>query len=254
MNIVIIEDELLTADDLEDAILQADASVRIVAKLASVQEAVAYFRDHEEPDLIFSDIQLGDGLSFEIFQALNLRAPIIFCTAYDEYAIDAFDNNGIHYILKPFNGTAITRALDKYKMLQASFQQEDNPVDRLLRVFRQQDLARTSAVLVHHKDKIIPVKLEHIALFYIKNEVTHLYTFDQKTYTVNKTLDEIQQVAGNSFYRANRQYIVNRSAVQDAAQYLSRKVSLTLTVPFTDTITISKEKIPQFLAWLASGG
>jgi len=250
MNIVIIEDERLTAEDLSDVIQEAETQAKVTVILSSVQEAIAYFKTNEAPDLIFSDIQLGDGLSFEIFQEVSVKAPIVFCTAYDEYAIEAFKTNGIHYILKPFNEAEIVTALGKYKMLRASFAPEVHALDTVLQLFQQKGQTKASSVLVHHKDKIIPIKMEDIAVFYIKNEVTHLHTFDQKLYAVNKTLDDMQHLAGEDFYRANRQFIVNRKAIQDAAQYLSRKVSLTLTIPFEETITISKEKLPQFLDWL----
>lgn len=250
MNIIIIEDEMLTAEDLSDMIIQVEPQAKIVRTLHSVNEAVAYFLANEAPDLIFSDIQLGDGLSFEIFQTITFKTPIIFCTAYDEYAIDAFKTNGIHYILKPFNEKSIVEALEKYKMLRSALAPADNSLSSIFQLFQTKSQLKTSSVLVYHKDKIIPIKMEDIAVFYIKNEVTHLYTFDKKTYAINKTLDEIQQLGGDTFYRANRQFIINRNAIQDASQYLSRKISITLNVPFEQTITVSKEKITPFLEWL----
>ena len=253
MNIIIIEDERLTAEDLADIITDAEPGSHIAATLSSVQEALSYFRNHEEPDLIFSDIQLGDGLSFEIFQTIDIKAPIIFCTAYDEYAIEAFKTNGIHYILKPFKEEEIVKALEKYNKLRSTFAPADNSLNSLLQLFQQKSQPKATSVLVHYKDKIIPVKLDDIAVFYIKHEVTHLYTLDRKTYTLSKTLDEIQQIAGSDFYRANRQIILNRNAIQNVEQYFGRKISVALTVPFEMLITISKEKISHFLEWLEGG-
>ena len=250
MNIIIIEDERLTAEDLADMITDAEPGVQIAATLSSVQEALDYFRNNDEPDLIFSDIQLGDGLSFEIFQAIDIKAPIIFCTAYDEYAIEAFKTNGIHYILKPFKEEEIGKAIEKYNKLRSTFAPADDSLNSILQLFQQKNQPKATSVLVHYKDKIIPVKLDDIAVFYIKHEVTHLYTLDKKTYTLNKTLDEIQQIAGNDFYRANRQVILNRNAIQNVEQYFGRKISVALTVPFESIITISKEKITHFLEWL----
>ena len=253
MNILIIEDERLTAEDLGDMIVQAEPGAKIISVLSSVQEAIAYFNENEEPDLIFSDIQLGDGLSFEIFQTVDIKAPIIFCTAYDEYAIEAFKTNGIHYILKPFKEQEIIKALEKYKTLRATFAPADHSLNTILQLFQQKKQPKATSVLVHYKEKIIPVKLDDIALFYIKHEVTHLYTFDQKTYTLNKTLDEVQQISGYDFHRANRQFIVNRNAVQNVEQYFSRKVSVVLSMPFDTRIIVSKEKITPFLEWLEGG-
>jgi two-component system response regulator LytT len=253
MNIIIIEDERLTAEDLADMISEAEPGINIAATLSSVREALDYFRNNEEPDLIFSDIQLGDGLSFEIFQAVDVKAPIIFCTAYDEYAIEAFQTNGIHYILKPFKEEEIGRAIEKYNKLRSTFAPVDNQLNSILQLFQQKRQPKAASVLVHYKDKIIPVKIDDIAVFYIKHEVAHLYTFDKKIYTLNKTLDEVQQITGADFYRANRQVIVNRNAIQNVEQYFARKISVVLTVPFESIITISKEKITNFLEWLEGG-
>ncbi|MCE7042413.1 LytTR family DNA-binding domain-containing protein [Dyadobacter sp. CY312] len=253
MNIIIIEDERLTAEDLADMITDAEPGVNIEALLSSVQEALSYFKNHDEPDLIFSDIQLGDGLSFEIFQTIDIKSPIIFCTAYDEYAIEAFKTNGIHYILKPFKEEEIVKALEKYNKLRSTFAPADSSLNSILQLFQQKNQPKATSVLVHYKEKIIPVKLDDIAVFYIKHEVTHLYTLDRKTYTLNKTLDEIQQITGNDFYRANRQIILNRNAIQNVEQYFGRKISVALTVPFETIITISKEKISHFLEWLEGG-
>jgi two-component system response regulator LytT len=250
MNIIIIEDERLTAEDLADMILAADSQANIVATLTSVQEAITYFRDHDEPDLIFSDIQLGDGLSFQIFEAHNIKVPIIFCTAFDKYAIDAFKTNGIHYILKPFKEEEIVKALEKYNTLRSNFATAEPSINSILQLFENRNSVKVNSVLVYHKEKIIPVKLTEIAVFFIKHEVVHLHTLDGKTYTINKTMDEVQQITGADFYRANRQFIVNRNAIGNVEQYFARKISVVLTIPFDTIITVSKEKIPNFLEWL----
>jgi two-component system response regulator LytT len=248
MNIIIIEDERLTAEDLADMISQLAPESNLLTTLSSVQEAIEYFSGSQLPDLIFSDIQLGDGLSFEIFNRIEIKVPVIFCTAYDEYAINAFKTNGIDYILKPFKEQEIVQALEKYRMLRGT--PSDQSINSLLQLIQQKNPTRATSVLVHHREKIIPVKMDEIAVFYIKHELTHLYTFDRKTYTVSKTLDEIQQLTGTDFYRANRQFIINRNAVQSAEQYFGRKVSIGLNLPFESVITVSKEKIPSFLEWL----
>ncbi len=250
MKIAVIEDERLTADDLCDMILVSDPQAVIVAKLASVREAILYFSRNEKPDVIFSDIQLGDGLSFEIFQELELNVPIIFCTAYDEYAIEAFKMSGIHYILKPFDERDVALALVKYKSLQASFVPKTDTISQAFDLLKKRMPVAQTSILVHYRDMILPVKFENIAVFYIRNEVTMLCTFDNQKYPIGKTLDEIQQLTGHDFFRVNRQFIVNRSAVKSAAQYFSRKLALSLTVPVEDSILISREKIKPFLEWL----
>lgn len=251
MKIVIIEDEKLAAEDLAEVILKLQSNAQIVVCLQSVKEAVAYFKTHSSPDLIFSDIQLGDGLSFDVFKSVAVSAPIIFCTAYDEYALNAFRTNGIDYILKPVTEAYVAQALNKYHSLRKEFSVEQVSYDSLFDLFVNKIPQKTSSILVSYKEKIIPVKTDHIALFYIEQEETRLLTFDHKVYVLNKNLEELERLSGDDFFRVNRQCLINRKAVKDAAHFFSRKMVINLSVPFKETITISKEKTPQFLEWLA---
>ena len=251
MKIVIIEDEELTANDLASTILKIDKTVQILAVLSSVKESVSYFQDNMDPDLIFCDIQLGDGLSFEIFQKCTITAPVIFCTAFDEYALKAFKTNGIDYILKPFSKQTIQNALHRYKTLENIFLKNDLSLAKILELFESRKNNKQNTLLVYHRDNIIPVKVEDIAIFYIENEVIHLITFARKHHTINKTIEELEPITGDEFFRANRQFLINRNAVKDASQYFGRKLIVTLTIPFSEKITISKEKVALFLDWLS---
>ena len=250
MNIVIIEDENITAGDLAETITSVEPSAVITAVLSSVKAGIAYFKGNEVPDLIFSDVQLGDGLSFEIFKEVKISAPIIFCTAYDEYALNAFHANGIDYILKPFSAKIINEALKKYQRLRQSFSGNDQYYKTIIETLLNRNDYKSAAVLVNHKDKIIPVRLENIALFFIDNEITYLLTFDNKRYFINKRLDELEKTCGNNFFRVNRQFLLNRKSIVDASHYFARKLSIHISVPFEDKITVSKEKTPKFLDWL----
>lgn len=254
MNIVIIEDEVVVAEDLELNIRKLiDQPVDIV-QLKSVKEGIAWFKKNDAPDLVFSDIQLGDGLSFEIFIAEPVAVPVIFCTAYDEYALDAFKANGIDYILKPFTQQTLNSALQKYKQLKKIFSTDQNPqFDALMQMLTGKDTQRAASVLVYHQDKIIPVKMEDIALFYLENEVTHLLTFSGKCYFPNKNLDELEKLSGSYFFRTNRQSLICRKAITDVSSFFSRKLSLNLNVPFGEKIIVSKGKASQFLSWLTKG-
>ena len=251
MKVVIIEDEQLTADDLAETVLKVSPGVQIVARLSSVKDAVSWFRKNEQPDLIFSDIQLGDGLCFEIFGKHHVTTPVIFCTAFDEYALAAFKAHGIDYILKPFDEQTIASALARYKELERKFLGNNQQIETILQLFENRKNQKKVSILVYHKDKILPLKLQDIGLFYLEHEITHIITFGQKTFTINKSLEELEEIAGNSFYRANRQYLVNRKAIKEASQYFARKLSISLSIPFRDTITISKVKVPEFLNWLS---
>ena len=252
MKVVIIEDEKLTADDLAETILKIVPDAKIISVLHSVSTAISWFQKNEHPDLIFSDIQLGDGLSFEIFKKISTNVHVIFCTAYDEYALKAFDANGIDYILKPFDKSTIEAAFNKYNKLKNKFSENSSNLDNFIRLFENKKKHNQSSVLVYHKDKIVPVRLEDIALFYIENEITHLLTFAQKSYTINKTIEEIEKISSDDFFRVNRQFLVNRKAIKEASQYFARKLSLTLTIPFKETITVSKLKVHEFLDWLST--
>lgn len=251
MKIVIIEDEKLTARDLENVIHEVQPGVTIVAVLTSVRHAIDYLRQHPAPDLIFSDIQLGDGLSFDIFNEVEVAAPIIFCTAYDEYALEAFRLRGIDYLLKPFTQEAIRSALDKYRDLSEVFSSH-SMVEQLQGLLQETQQPRASSILVNYREKIIPVPIAEIAVFHIENQTTYLTLFSGERYFVNHTLDQLQQLCGASFFRVNRQILVNRAAVKEASHHLSRKLSVNLTIPFEHTITMRKEKLADFLTWLSS--
>ena len=252
MNIVIIEDEGIVADDLELNIRKLVDEPLDIVQLKSVKESIGYFEKNKAPDLIFSDIQLGDGLSFEIFAAAPVATPVIFCTAYDEYALDAFKANGIDYILKPFTTQTLQQALQRFSQLKKIFStKQATDYTALMRTLAERETQIASSILVYHLDKIIPVKLEDIALFYLANEVTHLLTFSGKIFYPNKNLDELEKLSGNSFFRANRQFLVCRKAIVDVSNFFSRKLSVNLNISFAEKVIVSKGKAPQFLSWLA---
>lgn len=252
MNIVIIEDELLTAEDLAEIIGRVGKDVHIAAILDSVKDAIAFFKKGQPVDLVFSDIQLGDGLSFEIFRAARVEAPIIFCTAYDEYALDAIKSNGIEYILKPFTADSIIKAIDKYHQLKKHFNPIAIDYEKIIQAITGNDIGgkQANSILVYHRDKILPIGLDEVALFYIENDLTHLYCFNGKFYVVNQTLDELEQLSKANFFRINRQFLVNRRAVVDANHYQHRKYVVNLSVHFKEVLVVSKNRTSDFLQWL----
>ncbi len=251
MNIVIIEDEALTALDLAEILLQLPEKVEIKKTLPSVAEAITYFREFNAPDLIFSDIQLGDGLSFDIFREVKTDCPVIFCTAYDEFALEAFRNNGIDYILKPFTQKTIKEAIEKYLVLRQNFTRNNINYSGIFSSPGWPDHHRKkNSILINWKDKIIPVKIPDIALFTIDYKMTQLVTFDNQKYYINQTLEELEQTCGPSFFRANRQYLVNKDSIREALQFFARKLVLKLKVEGKHDVVISKNRVPEFLEWL----
>jgi len=250
MKLIIIEDEKVTARDLSQTIEELYPEARIEKILGTVKESISYFSNGTDADLIFSDIQLGDGLSFEIFSKVEIEVPVIFCTAFDEYALQAFKANGIDYILKPFTTDAVAAAINKYLSLRGRGIEGTLPYKELERLFSSRKTMDAGAVLVYQKDKILPIALSKIAFFCLKNGVVSLTTFDKTNYLINKNLEELEKITEPLFFRANRQFLINRKAVLDASSYLSRKLSVSLSVPSPEAITISKEKMSQFLDWL----
>lgn len=245
MNVVIVEDEKLTAEDLFDMLQKISPAVHVQKILYSVTEAVEYFKNAIPPDLIFCDIQLGDGPSFDIFKQVNVAVPVVFCTAYNQYAMEAFRNNGIDYVLKPFSKKSIKEAIDKYELLKNKFIRQNIS-------FEQVDMfsEKINAILVNWKDKIIPVKIRDIAFFMVDNKLTQIITTGGSKYFIDHTLEDLEALCGNNFYRANRQFLVNKNVIEEVQHYSGRKLFLKLNVQGEYDITVSKVKSPEFLQWL----
>lgn len=251
MKVIIIEDEMLVAEDLARTLLKINPAIEIVAILASVQQAVSYFKTKSAPDLVFSDIKLGDGLSFTIFQQILVDAPVIFCTAFDEYALEAFKTNGIEYILKPFSRDAVKQALGKFNSLKKQFsgtiaEQYEAAMEA---VSSSGDRPRET-LIIRFRDKLLPVNLGDIALFYVENFTVYAHLFSQKVYVIPESLEELEKSCGSHFFRINRQQLVNRSAIKDASTYLSRKLKVELTLPLDREIFVSKLRKGKFIDWL----
>jgi len=251
MKIVIIEDELFTAEDLASSIIELRKSYEIIKILPSIKDAKNYFSQQDDYNLIFSDIHLGDGLSFEIFKSITVKAPVIFCTAFDNYAIEAFKANGIDYILKPINKKNILEAIEKFERLTEPAAEINPAMAELFEVFKSKSAEKINrSILIHHKDKIIPIKTDDIAIFFIRNESTFIIDFAGKMYPIRESLEDIENFISAKFFRANRQFIINRKAVKDATQHFARKLIVNPTISFSEQIIISKEKTSPFLKWL----
>jgi two-component system, LytTR family, response regulator LytT len=253
MKIVIIEDEKLTAKDLARTIMGLNPDAEIVAMLASVEESVAYLGQQKDYDLIFSDIQLGDGLSFEIFEKVQNQTPVIFCTAFDEYALEAFKTVGIDYLLKPFSKATVGKALEKYQLLKDRLTPPKEDMSGLIQLLKAQlQPSKTPSVIIQQGDRIIPLDTAQVALFMIENDGVFAYTFDQKEHLLSQNLDSLEKQLSPMFFRANRQFLVNRKAVKDAAHYFNRKIVVNLNVPFAEQIMVGKLKVTAFVEWLAN--
>lgn len=253
MKIIIIEDESLVAEDLANSLKNCNAEIEITALLGSVKEAIAYFKNNPQPDLIFSDIQLGDGLSFEIIKAVPLHVPVIFCTAFNEYALDAFKANGIEYILKPFSGNELEAALGKFQNMQKLMsgqlaQQYQKAMETISNL--QQPVSET--IMVKYRDRLLPFTLDKIALFYVEAETTVMHAHNGKSYILTESLEDLEKRTNKFFFRMNRQLLVNRNAIIDVTDYFPRKLKVNLSFSFHKDVFVSREKRSKVLAWLAS--
>ena len=250
MNIIIIEDELKAARSLENMVGEIRPSAVVVTKLQSVEGAVCYLSDNPHPDLIFMDIQLSDGLCFEIFKSIKISCPIVFCTAFDEYSLPAFKANGVDYILKPFSKEDITDAFKKVDELRNFFQKSAAP-DLSALLSQIVPPAGKKNFLVFKNNKYVSVPTDDVAYFYIRNELTSMMTFDQQEYTLNQSLDQLVAVLSPvQFFRVNRQYLVNFKAIKEIEHYFMRKLYVKLTIPTPEKLLINKEKAPVFLNWM----
>lgn len=250
MNIVIIEDEKITAKDISNTILSCNPMASIIAELHSVEESVKYFENNEQPDLIFSDIRLGDGLSFEIFDRIRNKVPVIFCTAYNSYYTEAFKMLGIDYILKPVTKKAIQEALEKYQLLKLNFAGKKDKYNELIRLLNSKLPSKQGAVIIRHREKIIPLNINMVALFVIENGCVFAYTFEKEKFMLSEKMEELELTFSPLFFRANRQFLISRKAVKDASHYFNRKLVVNLTLPYKDQVLIGKNKAPLFIEWL----
>lgn len=250
MNIIIIEDELKAARSLENMIREIRPGAAIAAKLQSVEGSVRNLTENPQPDLIFMDIQLSDGLCFEIFKSVKISCPIVFCTAFDEYSLPAFKANGVDYILKPFSKEDIADAFKKVDELRNFFQKGAGP-DLSLLLSQIVPPAAKKNFLVYKNNKYISVPTDDVAFFYIRNELTSMMCFDQTEYTVSQSLDQLAGVlSATQFFRVNRQYLVNFKAIKEIEHYFMRKLYVKLIIPTPEKLLINKEKAPVFLNWM----
>lgn len=250
ITVLIIEDEIKTARELKKNIEKAFEDVVVLDILSSITESVRWFKENAEPNIIFSDIQLADGLSFEIFKRVEVRSPIIFCTAFDEYAIEAFKTYSIDYLLKPIDEEKLTQSIHKYKSLKQAFA-ETNTAENIRKFLENNAQQYKKTILIHHQEKIIPVKTESIAFFKYELGTIHLKTLEGKKYFMNQTLDEIENTLNpQSFFRANRQFILNKAAIRTIENYFTRRLLVRLIMPTSEEIIVSKTKSPLLLKWI----
>ncbi|MEL6849445.1 MAG: LytTR family DNA-binding domain-containing protein, partial [Bacteroidota bacterium] len=215
----------------------------------SVEEAVRYLSKYQHNlDLLFFDIQLADGPSFEIFRHIDVVVPIVFCTAYNEFSLQAIKNNGIDYVLKPFKEKEIREALEKYRRLRATLSPRQRPENSLAGLLPP---SYQKSFLTQAREKSLVIPVEDIALFQVAHETVYLHTFAGEKLPLFKRMEYIESVCDPvHFFRINRQMLVNRSAIQSFEPYFQRKIILQLSIPLEEGPIVSRLKVAAFKAWL----
>ena len=248
MRILIIEDEMPAANRMIRLLQQLFPAGEFLERLDTVSRAVRWFGENPTPDLIFCDIQLADGISFEIFEKVKVTAPVIFTTAFDQYAIKAFQVNAIDYLLKPVDPVELANAVDKFKSQQVKPALDMEVLRGLLQLEKK---VFKNRFLVRFGEKIQSVAVEEIAFFFSEERVTFLQTFSGKKFVLDATLEQVEsQVDPAVFFRLNRKYLCRVDAVDEVLTYSNSRLKVKLKNCSDTDILISREKVGEFKGWL----
>jgi two-component system response regulator LytT len=254
LNVVIIEDEPASARSLANLLRKVDDTISVVAVLQAIEESVTWFNSSGNNfDLIFMDIRLADGISFDIFKQAKISKPVIFVTAYNDYAIQAFKNNGIDYILKPFDEHEIEQSLNKFKSLLYSHTKDSDRlnIEELIEQLNFVPKQYKKSFLVHFRDKLIPVETANISWFYTANELVYAQTTDSRQYVIDFTMEQLeQQLDENQFFRANRQFIINRKGITEVDFYFNGRLVVKMKPDPPESVIVSKARTPEFKNWM----
>jgi two-component system response regulator LytT len=247
MRIVIIEDEKLNASRLKKILLEIDPDIELLEVLDTIHKSVEWLKENKHPDTILMDIRLADGLSFEIFAKVKVNCPVIFTTAYDEYAVRAFKVNGIDYLLKPVEKEELEAALQKVRTLISP----DPAIEELMQFFRQKNLSYRTRFLIPFKDGYKTILVADVDFIYSEFKTTHLVLNDGGVETVTHTMEELEeQLDPDVFFRANRQHLVAVHSISSIHNFFNGKLKLQLKRYPEREVLISKEKATSFKQWL----
>ncbi|MDN5204418.1 LytTR family DNA-binding domain-containing protein [Fulvivirgaceae bacterium BMA10] len=256
MKIAIIEDEKPAAEKLERHLKKYDANNEIIEVLSSIEKAVSWLkRNQNEIDILFMDIQLADGLSFEIFDRVEVNKPIIFTTAYNEYAIDAFKVNGLDYLLKPITFDSLAHSLDKIEKLRSTLNPSSQnsqltEIRRALSILK--DSAYKNRFMVKVGEHIKSITTDNIELFYAEGRTAYLLTQEGRKFIIDYKLESLEEMLDPTvFFRANRSFILNINAIKDVLIYSNSRLKITLERDFAREIIVSRDKVAMFKDWFS---
>lgn len=245
MKILIIEDEDLAAQMLQKLIKEVEPEAEILAKLQSIEESVDWLGNNPMPDLMFADIHLADGSAFVIFENVNVTCPVVFTTAYDEYALKAFEVNSIDYLLKPINREELLRAFNKFNNFGMKSISSKIPL-----AGGDESKKYKSYFLVPNRDRLIPMSINNIAYIYTGNKSVKVTMLDKSSFTLSLNMDEIMsQLDPTKFFRANRQFIVSKEAIRDLTVWFGSRLALNLKIETPEDVLVSKARVNEFKEW-----
>lgn len=251
MKILLIEDEHFAAEKMKKLIQEINESYSIIDVLDSVKSSIEWLQINEHPDLILSDIHLADGICFTIYSTVNVQCPIIFATAYEKYAIQAFEVNSIDYLLKPIQKERLLQALEKYESATASGVDSTVLFQEFKALLAKANKEYKSRFLCKLGNKIKSVPTESIRYFYSKDKLTFLVDENQNRFPVNHNLEEIDNMLDPKyFFRVNRKYIIHFAGIDEIHPYFKGRLKLKLNPHIEDDIVVSTERAPLFKAWL----
>ena len=252
MKVLIIEDEAPAVRKLRGLLNNQDVDIEVLADIDTVEEAVEWLSNNPSPDVIFSDIQLADGVSFEIYSKVPPKCPIIFTTAYDEYALKAFELNSLDYLLKPYTEEQFNRAFQKIKTTSTNA----NEVDKIKSVLAQLNIKSNQykeRFLVSKAGVLLPIKVDDVAYFYTEDKTINLVTKTKERYFISSSLDELELLLNPSnFYRVNRQYIVNANAIVKIENFFNGKLVIQLNPTAPHEVVVSRARATSFKNWMDS--
>lgn len=251
MRVVIVEDEHLAASKLEKMILKYDSEIEILEKLESVESAISWLKENKSPDLIFLDIQLTDGTSFDIIKKVELKCPAIFTTAYDQYALEAFQLQSIDYLIKPISQEKLQKSMDKLKKMKDVFSTKNMDFEHLLNTVNNLDKDYKQRFLVKSGSIMKSIHIAEIAYFYSEDKLVFIKTKNNLRFAINETLDELEGLLNPSdFFRINRQYIVNFEVIQKVHHHFNGRLKIDFVPAPEEAIYISNRRATPFKAWM----
>lgn len=254
IKVVIIEDELPAQRLLKETLQEIDFETEVVACLNSVKSAVEWFQKNSHPEIVLLDIQLSDGLSFEIFKQIKMDSLIIFTTAYDEYAMQAFKVNSLDYLLKPIEAEELQAAFEKYHQYNKHFIQENNisiNFSELASLIKNEQSEYRKRFLIQSNESFFHLPIEQVAFFYSMQGITFAVTFEKREYPINFSLQSLkEQLNPETFFKVNRQIIINIEIIKRVHSLFNGKLMLETQPSHSEDIVIGKDKAAAFKRWL----